>query len=65
MTLWREVDGVELTEGLAIRAGELAEVYALRGYDACTSRPPKPSPIRMRRSSQLIASLPRPPLRSA
>ncbi len=34
VTLWREIDGVELTEGLAMRAGELAEVYALRGYDA-------------------------------
>lgn len=28
------MDGVELTEGLALRAGELAEIFALRGYDA-------------------------------
>ncbi len=32
--LWLEIDGIELTEQLAIRAGELAEVFALRGYDA-------------------------------
>ena len=32
--LWREVDGIELTEALAVRAGELADVHALRGYDA-------------------------------
>jgi len=28
------MDGIVLTEALATRAGELAEVYALRGYDA-------------------------------
>jgi hypothetical protein len=28
------VDGIELTEGLALRAGELAEQCAVRGYDA-------------------------------
>ena len=32
--LWLEMDGVELTEGLAVRAGELAEIFELRGYDA-------------------------------
>jgi predicted nucleic acid-binding protein len=32
--LWAEVDGLSLTEQLAVRAGELAEIYALRGYDA-------------------------------
>lgn len=32
--LWLEIDGIPLTEELATRAGELAEVYALRGYDA-------------------------------
>ena len=32
--LWSEIDGIELTEGLAFRAGELAEACALRGYDA-------------------------------
>jgi len=32
--LWLEVDGIVLTEALAIRAGELAEIFALRGYDA-------------------------------
>lgn len=32
--LWSEMDGIVLTEALATRAGELAEVYALRGYDA-------------------------------
>jgi len=32
--LWLEVEGIELTEGLAFRAGELAEIFALRGYDA-------------------------------
>ena len=31
---WREIDGLELTERLAHRAGELAEICALRGYDA-------------------------------
>ncbi len=33
-TLWLEVDAIELTEALAMRAGELAEIFALRGYDA-------------------------------
>ena len=32
--LWLEIDGIELTEALAMRAGELAEMFALRGYDA-------------------------------
>jgi uncharacterized protein len=32
--LWAEMDGLVLTEALALRAGELAEVFALRGYDA-------------------------------
>lgn len=32
--LWAEVDGLELTEQLARRAGELADAHALRGYDA-------------------------------
>lgn len=32
--LWREIDGLDVTEGLARRAGELAELCALRGYDA-------------------------------
>ena len=32
--LWVEIDGLELTETLARRAGELAEAHALRGYDA-------------------------------
>jgi hypothetical protein len=32
--LWREVDGIGVTEDLALRAGELAERCALRGYDA-------------------------------
>ncbi|HEX5585658.1 type II toxin-antitoxin system VapC family toxin [Gaiella sp.] len=31
---WAEMEPLELTEPLARRAGELAEVYALRGYDA-------------------------------
>jgi predicted nucleic acid-binding protein len=31
---WSEVEGLELTESLAHRAGELAELCALRGYDA-------------------------------
>ena len=31
---WGEIEGLELTESLAHRAGELAEVCALRGYDA-------------------------------
>lgn len=32
--LWEEADGIELTETLARRAGELADAFALRGYDA-------------------------------
>ena len=32
--LWGEIDGIELTETLAHRAGELAAAFALRGYDA-------------------------------
>ncbi len=32
--LWRQLDRVEVTAGLAQRAGELAEELALRGYDA-------------------------------
>jgi predicted nucleic acid-binding protein len=32
--LWLEIDGIVLTEDLAMRAGELAETFALRGYDA-------------------------------
>ncbi|MDQ6772481.1 MAG: type II toxin-antitoxin system VapC family toxin [Candidatus Dormibacteraeota bacterium] len=32
--LWREVEVVEITPGLAETAGELAERHALRGYDA-------------------------------
>lgn len=32
--LWLEMDGVPLDEELAMRAGALAEVFALRGYDA-------------------------------
>lgn len=32
--LWEQLDSLELTEPLARRAGELAEAYALRGYDA-------------------------------
>lgn len=32
--LWLEVDGIELTEALATRAGELADMCHLRGYDA-------------------------------
>jgi predicted nucleic acid-binding protein len=32
--LWNEIDALELTEPLARRAGELAELCALRGYDA-------------------------------
>ena len=31
---WDEVEGLELTDSLARRAGELAELCALRGYDA-------------------------------
>ena len=32
--LWEEIDGIDVTESLALRAGELAELCALRGYDA-------------------------------
>jgi predicted nucleic acid-binding protein len=32
--LWGSVDGLELTEPLARRSGELAEAHGLRGYDA-------------------------------
>jgi predicted nucleic acid-binding protein len=32
--LWQQIDGIVLTEELAMRAGELAERCALRGYDA-------------------------------
>ena len=32
--LWLELDGIVLDEELAVRAGELAEAFALRGYDA-------------------------------
>ena len=32
--LWLEMDGIPLNEELALRAGELAEAYSLRGYDA-------------------------------
>jgi predicted nucleic acid-binding protein len=32
--LWAEMEGIELTETLARRAGVLAESHALRGYDA-------------------------------
>ena len=32
--LWHQIDGIVLTEELAARAGELAEICALRGYDA-------------------------------
>jgi predicted nucleic acid-binding protein len=32
--LWHQIDGIVLTEELAVRAGELAEICALRGYDA-------------------------------
>lgn len=32
--LWAETDGLDVTETLARRAGELAERCALRGYDA-------------------------------
>ena len=33
-SLWRELDGIDVTASLARRAGELAEECALRGYDA-------------------------------
>ena len=32
--LWREIDGIEVTERLARRAGDLADACGLRGYDA-------------------------------
>lgn len=32
--LWQQIDGIVLTEELAVRAGELADACALRGYDA-------------------------------
>ena len=32
--LWHQIDGIVLTEELAVRAGELAEICALRGFDA-------------------------------
>lgn len=32
--LWRQIDAIDVTEALARRAGELAELCALRGYDA-------------------------------
>jgi hypothetical protein len=32
--LWRQLDRVEVTATLALRAGDLAEQLALRGYDA-------------------------------
>jgi hypothetical protein len=32
--LWEEMDGIEVTEHPAARAGELVELCALRGYDA-------------------------------
>lgn len=32
--LWRQLDRVEVTAGLAQRAGDLAEELGLRGYDA-------------------------------
>lgn len=32
--LWQQIDGVVLTEELAVRAGQLADRCALRGYDA-------------------------------
>ncbi len=32
--LWEEVDRLDMTGRLARRAGDLAEDYALRGYDA-------------------------------
>lgn len=32
--LWDQIEGLELTEPLARRAGELAEAHGLRGYDA-------------------------------
>jgi len=32
--LWHQIDGIVLTKELAVRAGELADICALRGYDA-------------------------------
>jgi hypothetical protein len=32
--LWVRVRPIDLTERLALRAGELAEAHAVRGYDA-------------------------------
>ncbi|MCY7302281.1 MAG: type II toxin-antitoxin system VapC family toxin [Thermoleophilia bacterium] len=32
--LWHQINGIILTEELAVRAGELAVIGALRGYDA-------------------------------
>ena len=32
--LWAEVDAIEVSERIALRAGELADECALRGYDA-------------------------------
>jgi predicted nucleic acid-binding protein len=32
--LWRAIDRIDLTTELAIRAGDLAETHALRGFDA-------------------------------
>jgi len=32
--LWHQISGIVLTEELAVRAGELADTCALRGYDA-------------------------------
>ena len=32
--LWHQINGIVLTEELAVRAGELADICALRGYDA-------------------------------
>lgn len=32
--LWQQIEGVEVTESLAQRAGALADLCALRGYDA-------------------------------
>lgn len=32
--MWRDLDVIDVIESLARRAGELAELCALRGYDA-------------------------------
>lgn len=32
--VWQEIDIVEVTDAVALRAGDLAEEHALRGYDA-------------------------------